>query len=284
MRYPIATRQPFSFDQTLTFIRRFPPCRNDVLLEADAVTAAITIDGEAVTFTLRGGDAVTCEAPSKRVAARASDWIGAQDDVAALYAAAEGDDAFSTLVRQLHGLHHVRFLTLEEITIYCVMMQRAPIARASQMKRDFLAAFGLPIEVRGRTLRAMPDLAQLGELDGAAIGAAIRHAAKGATIAGVVRGVAALGEAFLRTAPYAVARDALLAIHGVGPFSAAAILLRGLGRMDELPAMRGFDDDARVIYGAAYDETAVLRRYGTLIGYWSFYVKTGAARIEEARA
>jgi DNA-3-methyladenine glycosylase II len=94
-----------------------------------------------------------------------------------------------------------------------------------------------------------------------------------------VRGVAALGEDFLRTAPYAQAREALLAIPGVGPFSAAAILLRGLGRTDELPGLAMFERDGRAIYGAAWDEEAIARRYGDQIGYWSFYVKTGAARL-----
>jgi len=32
-------------------------------------------------------------------------------------------------------------------------------------------------------------------------------------------------------------------------------------------------------YGAAWNEEAIARRYGDQIGYWSFYVKTGAARV-----
>ncbi len=82
-----------------------------------------------------------------------------------------------------------------------------------------------------------------------------------------------------REAPYEEARDALLAVHGIGPFSAAAILLRGLGRMDELPAMRGFADEAHTLYGSNYDEAAIRTRYGRQIGYWSFYLKTGVARL-----
>ncbi len=97
-------------------------------------------------------------------------------------------------------------------------------------------------------------------------------------IVDVVRGVAALGEPFLRTAPYTVARDALLAIRGIGPFSAAAILLRGLGRMDELPWSAAFDTAGEQIYGAAFSRAVVERRYGRHIGYWSFYARTRGAR------
>jgi len=100
----------------------------------------------------------------------------------------------------------------------------------------------------------------------------------------VMRGVAALGETFLRTVPYATARDALLEIPGVGPFSAAAILLRGLGRMDELPSMDIAEAAARTLYGPAYDPDAIRRRYGQTIGYWSFYVKSGVPQQPALRA
>ena len=280
MRTTLPTREPFSFDQTVAFIQRFPPCHGEYLVEDDSLTAAVTVGDRAVPLTIRKrASGLEVESPAEGAAAVAAHWIGADDDVGELYAAAKGDAAFSRLIEKLHGLHHVRFLTLEEISVYCVMMQRTPIAMAARMKRAFLDAFGTPVDAGGRTLRAMPSLAALSELEGEAIGKAIRHPKKGATIAAVVRGVAAIGEAALREAPYAQARDALLAIPGIGPFSAAAILLRGLGRMDEVPSVKMFADDAAVIYGRAIDEAAILRRYGAQIGYWSFYVKTGAARL-----
>jgi len=283
-RAPIPTSQPFSFDQTLTFIRRFPPCQGEYLVEGDAVTAAVTLGERAAPVTIRRiGAAVAVETPRAvdlpAAAGVAAHWIGAADDVAGLYRAAEGDAPFERLIGVLHGLHHVRFLSLAEISVYCVMMQRTPIARAAAMKRAFLAAFGTPVEVAGRTLRAMPSLAVLAQLDGAEIGDAIRHAAKGRSIAGVVRGVAAIGERTLREAPYSEARDALLAIPGVGPFSAGAILLRGLGRMEEVPSIRMFARDAAAVYGAAFSEAAVARRYAGQLGYWSYYVKAGVGRL-----
>lgn len=287
MRHPLATQAPFSFARTLAFLRRFPPCQGEYLIEDDAITAAVTIDGEAVPFTIRDGATLTVEvadrAHASTLVARAAHWIGADDDLRELYARAAGDPPFRALVQRLHGLHHVRFLTLEEIAVYCVMMQRAPIAAASRMKRAFLARFGKRVTVAGHELRAMPAFDELVTIDPAAIGDAIRHPSKGRAIAVVVREVAGLGEAFLRTAPYAAARDALLAIPGVGPFSAGAILLRGLGRMDELPGMTWFADDARTVYGTSYDEAAILRRYGRQIGYWSYYLKTGVPLLRAER-
>jgi DNA-3-methyladenine glycosylase II len=252
-------------------------------VEDDRVTAAVTLGERAVPMTIRrtaAGLAVETPRAADHTAAAEvpAHWIGAGDDVSGLYRAAAGDAPFERLIELLHGLHQVRFLSIAEISVYCVMMQRTPVTRAAAMKRAFLARFGTPVEVGGRTLRAMPSLAALAQLDGGEIGVAIRHAAKGASIANVVRGVAAIGERTLREAPFAEAREALLAIPGVGPFSAGAILLRGLGRMDEVPSIEMFERDAAAVYGAAFDEAAIARRYGGRIGYWSFYVKTGAAR------
>src|ERR1051325_11460704 len=286
MRPSLAGKQPYSFAQTVAFLRRFPPCQGDYLITDDAITAAVSVRGIARAFTLRAGNQLTIDVPrhidaetQRALIARASDFIGANDDLTALYAAAEDDPPFQRIVTQLHGLHHVRFLTLEEIAVYCVLMQHTPIKLASLYKRRFLDAFGIPIDVGGTVLRAMPEIDQLVELDAAAIAGAIGHARKAEIITGVVRGVAAIGEPFLRTAPYAAARDALLDVPGIGPFSAAAILLRGLGRMDELPPMRNLEADARALYGRAYDPDAIARRYGREIGYWSFYLKAGVARL-----
>ena len=283
-RQLVPTSQPFSLDQTVAFIRRFPPCQGEYLVEDNAVTAAVTLHDRAVPVTIRrAGTGVAVETPHAQDLGAAAEvgahWIGAGDDVGALYRAASGDAPFERLIAVLHGLHHVRFLSLAEISVYCVMMQRTPIARAAAMKRAFLARFGTPVEVAGRTLRAMPSLAALAELDGADIGDAIRHGAKGRSIANVVRGVAAIGERALRDAPYAEARDALLAIPGIGPFSAGAILLRGLGRMEEVPSIGMFARDAVAVYGATFSEAAVARRYEGQLGYWSYYLKAGAARL-----
>lgn len=291
MTIDLPVSQPFSFAQTLAFARRFRPCQNDYVLTEDSLTAAVAIDGQPVPFTIQerpagAGGGLTVEvaepAHAPLLLQRAADLIGAGDDVAGLYARAAGDRPFQALIEQLHGLHHVRFLTLEEIAVYCVMMQRTPEAVASAYKRRFLHRFGLPVAVGDRVLRAMPEFRELLRLDADAIADAIGHRRKAEQIVSVVRGVAELGEPLLRTAPYARARDALLAVPGIGPFSATAILLRGLGRMDELPVMGHFADEARVLYGPGYDEAAMARRYGRHIGYWAFYLKTGVARLRPA--
>lgn len=281
MKLALPVQAPFSFAQALAFVRGFPPCHGDYVITDDSITCAVTVGGRPTWFTVRA-DSVEVEraVDAPALVTRAAHFLGTRDDLRPFYAAAEGDRAMRPVIERYHGLHHVRFLTLEEIAVYAVLMQRTPMAMAARMKRRFFERFGLPVAVAGTSLRALPAIEQLAELDASTIGEAIGHAPKGEVIANVLRAVAKLGESFLATAPYAAARDALLAIPGIGPFSAAAILLRGLGRMDELPVM--FADEARLLYGAHYDEDAIRSRYGRLIGYWSYYLKVAVAR--EARA
>lgn len=274
--HDLAPVQPFSFARTLEFARSFVAVRDDYAFGDDSLTLALPSRGRAVAVTITATAVTTADAS---LVPRAVAFVGARDDLRALYRAAADDPPFQRVVELLHGLHHVRFPTLGEIAAYSVMMQRTPIALAATYKKRFLDAFGLRVAHGDRELRAMPDIGQLAELDAGAITEAIGHARKAATIVDVVRGVAALGEDFLVTAPYAQARDALLAIRGVGPFSAAAILLRGLGRMNELPWMPSFDDAGRALYGSAFDRRAIERRYGDQIGYWSFYAKVGSSRV-----
>jgi DNA-3-methyladenine glycosylase II len=280
MEHAITTRQPYSFDQTLVFIKRFPALHAGVSAGDSAVTGAITVGGRARAFTLRAkGKSIVADAPSKEVARRAADFIGADDDLRALYGAAEADPPFQALVRSLWGLHHVRFLGLEQIAVYSVLMQRTPMKLAVLYQQRFLEKLGHRVEVDGRTFYAMPELAELAELEADDIAGAIGHKPKAERIAQVTRGVAAIGEKFLREAPYEQAKQALIAIPGVGPFSAGAILLRGLGRMEELPSLEMFERDGRAVYGRAWKPQTIARRYGDQIGYWSFYLKTGAARL-----
>jgi len=284
---PLDVTAPFSFPLALEFMSRFMAFRDAFILEDDRVTAAATLaDGTTHAFSITHDKkrlviklpASTPASAQRALRAHAAHMLGAADDLAPFYAAAAGDPPLAKLIDKLHGLHHVCFPSFADAVVYSILMQRTPMSIAATYKRRFLAAFGIPVTHAGRTLYAMPLLPALAKLDAKEITAAIKHGGKAERLATVIGGVNAIGESFLRTAPYARARDALLEIDGIGPFAATAILLRGLGRMDELPWMPQFAKAARAVYGRDVTEAAIVRRYGDQIGYWSFYVMTAAAR------
>jgi DNA-3-methyladenine glycosylase II len=278
----LPVRAPFSLPRAIAFIRSFPPCAADFSLGDDFLRGALSIDGVGVGFALREAsgalaldlDPALPEAVAARAAELVAAFVGADDSLDGFYAKAAGDCApYRRIVKSLFGLHHVRFSTLAEITVYGVLMQRTPIAMASRMKRAFLRAFGR----RVGDLLAFPSFPELAQLSEADMACAIGHPRKAAMLPRVIDGVAALGERFLRTAPYDFASAALQDIPGVGPFTAAAILLRGLGRMDHVPLeMPSFAEPARRVYGAAFDPDALRRRYREDLGYWAYYLKIAA--------
>src|SRR6185369_5175446 len=110
MRLAISTTEPFSFAQTLAFIERFPPCRDEYVMTKTSLTAAISVGGKPYAFTLRDGRAIevadaTPAKVAKELATRAAQFIGATDDLKAFYAATRGDEPMQRVVKLLHGLH-----------------------------------------------------------------------------------------------------------------------------------------------------------------------------------
>src|SRR5438067_1716241 len=106
--------------------------------------------------------------------------------------------------------------------------------------------------------------------------------ARAARVAEVVAGVAALDEEWLRTAPYAEARDALLHVRGVGTFTAHALLLRVLGRSDDTPLeMAQFTGVAEAVYGADPPSPQELREwYGPYVGWWAYLCRIGLGWLD----
>lgn len=273
-------RAPFSLSQTIDFLRRFPPCQGEYAFDGASLRGALMVDDHGVAFEVRQREHLELvlesssanQAVLQQAATLARAFLGADDSLEDFYDAAARDVApFRKVVRSLYGLHHVRFLTLAETTVHAVLMQRTPITLAARQKRAILHAFGRGVGDR----IAFPSFQRLLALGETEFFRVLRHGKKAAMLPLVVRGVAELGESFLRTAPYATAVAALRAIPGIGPFSAAFILLRGLGRMDEVPLeMPSFTQPAERVYGSSFDPHRIRALYGSQLGYWAFYVKT----------
>lgn len=101
MQLSLKVKQPFSFAQTVAFLRHFPPCQGDYVVTDRSITAAVSVGGIARVVALRDGDPPTVELPrhtdpatQRLLVARVGHLIGADDDVSALYAAAAGDPPF----------------------------------------------------------------------------------------------------------------------------------------------------------------------------------------------
>lgn len=279
---------PFDLRQSIRAVAGFSPCSGEQTLTASTITKAICLEGRAVVITLAalpGG--VRYRATSEQGLPLASEnalrtwvrnYLSLDDDLTDFYAAAASDPTFAPIAEHLHGLHQVRFPSVVEAAVWFVLTQRAHQSVSRARKRTITDTYGPDITVDGVRHRAFPDLDQLLTIDEASWQAIVRNEGKAGYLVSVLRGLAEIGVDHLATADYADATAALRGIRGVGEFTAAAILLRGLGRMNHVPLdMPSFDGPARMVYGDAFNPDAVRAHYGVTLGYWSYYLKNATS-------
>jgi DNA-3-methyladenine glycosylase II len=128
--------------------------------------------------------------------------------------------------------------TLWEACVNAIVFQQVSVVAASAIMRRFIGALGEPLEHDGRRLYRFPSAASLLGARDARLRAAGLSAGKLATLRRVADalGRGALHEAMLEERPSPDAAALLCGIKGIGPWTAAVILLRGLGRLDVFPA------------------------------------------------
>ena len=285
--------QPFDLRISIQFLKGFGACKGDQLLTDDSITKAIAVEGQAIVFRvspcqagvryeLACDEAISPET-EQRVRAAIDGYLSLSDDLTDFYALADADEpAYAAMVRIMHGLHQVRFLTIAEIGVWALVSQRAPKAVALAMKRR-ITALGPTTTFEGLRYQAFPDVEQLVALSPEDWLALVRNDRKAQYLANLMTGLHEIGEDYLRTAPYDAAYAALRQIKGVGDFTATAILLRGLGRMNHVPLeMPAFSDAAAKAYGHPVDNAKLRRHYGPHLGYWSYYLHTGLGALRAA--
>jgi DNA-3-methyladenine glycosylase II len=291
---------PFDFNKTLAFIEGFSPTKAEQSLAGRALSKAIMVQGQAVVFTARSTGSV--EAPRleytlfsaqplpAQVEATAVDrlrfFLSLDDDLRPFYAAAQADPAFAPEVRRLYGLHHVKFPTPFENAAWAVLSQRAPIPVARKLKDAVVERFGANLVVDCKRYWAFPEAATLAAVPAGELAALLRNDRKAQYLAAAAAAFAGVDEAWLRGGDYDAVLEWLLAIKGIGEWSADFILLRGLGRMqalhftpDTIFEQRMSRAISRVYAPGRSLSAAELRplaeRYGQWQVYWSLYLRTG---------
>ncbi len=137
----------------------------------------------------------------------------------------------------LRGLRPPRFPTLFESLARTVPYQQLSLDAGSSLVNHFEERFGATLEWEGRPWYAFPTAAAIHgttEEDFRALG--FSHT-KGRTLIEAGRKIeeGTLAQDELEALPTQAAFDELLALRGVGPWTASLLLLRGFGRLDAFP-------------------------------------------------
>jgi DNA-3-methyladenine glycosylase II len=180
------------------------------------------------------------------------------------------------VVQALHGYHQVKFMTPFECACWAVLTQRNRMSIARGMRDRLVERFGQALEVNGITYRAFPDPARVARASDEDLMATTGQARRVRYVRAVAQAFDGVDQSSLRDGDYRAVEAWLLAIPGIGPWSARFILIRGLGRMERIDGIDAIGRAFARVYGVRGDAPAVARaakRYGRWRGYWLHYLR-----------
>lgn len=242
-RLTLRTTAPFRLDLTVKALHRLPQNRVDVLDGARYLRAfetprgplvwEITQEDEALTLTLFG----ELDDPAP-YADLARTMLGTELDLAPFHARARRIRGFSGLARRFRGLTPPRFSCLWETLLNAIPFQQLSLASAFATLGRILEATSEPVLFGERRLYPLPSASRLAEMSERALARCGLSSSKAASLrrAAVAITSGSLDEARWETLPTELLREELLSLHGVGPWTAALMLLRGYRRLEVFPS------------------------------------------------
>jgi DNA-3-methyladenine glycosylase II len=231
-------------------------------------TLAVGIDGD------RRGHA--------RLLALVRRMLGVEVDLTGFYRSASRIRWLHSVVLRMRGVKPPRHPTLWEACVNAIAFQQVSVAAASAIVRRVIVELGEPLERHGTRLYRFPGAACVQGARDAQLRAAGLSASKIATLRRVADalGEGSLDETSLEERPSPDAAALLRRIKGIGPWTAAVILLRGLGRLDQFPAHDSSVARNLALFGesAPPDVDAVLEALGPQRGMLYYHLLL--ARLE----
>lgn len=257
-------------------------------------TRAVEIEGYIVVFRVMAegtvaeprlacalwSDQPITDAVREAVRDRIAFHLSIADDLAPFYAIGQDDPPFAPVVAQLYGYHQVKFLTPFENAAWAILSQRTPMATARKTRQALIERYGGTLTVADETYRAFPTAARLATTNPDDLLAIVPNLRKAPYLHAVAQAFDDVDEIWLRTAPYEDVEAWLRRIPGIGAWSAAFILIRGLGRMNTVTTEDALLRAAAKVYGPPAGTvtgiTELARRYGPNQGYWAHYLRAYA--------
>ena len=287
-RVTLATPAPFHLEATVRVLQRRPSNRVDlwegghylrVLTVGDtSVLVEVenhgTIDDPDVQFAIRSGDSAAATVACVRQTVRR--LLGLDVDPGPFQQLAVTDPKLRPTARALRGLPPPQFVDLFETFVNVVPFQQVSLEAAVAIVGRLVDHFGQTHEYAGRRFHAFPTTEVLTRASPPALRACGLSARKAETLQRLGRAIESgeLAEERIARMTNGDALRTLVELRGIGPWSAALVLLRGLGRLDVFPpgdvgAERGLSELLGLEPGVALSRA--VERFGRFRGYLYFY-------------
>jgi DNA-3-methyladenine glycosylase II len=271
----VAVVAPYRLDLTVAVLRR---------LSTNSVDRCDARGRYVRAFTAAGGPAfVAVSQPgAHEILALVQRMLGVDRDLSGFYTAARKVTWLFPLVQRSRGVKPPRYPTLWEACVNAIVFQQVSIHAAGAILRRTIEVVAPPIEREGERLFAFPSPESFLAADDALLRGAGLSTGKVATLRRVAATLLSgdLDEAMLEERTTPEASELLCSIKGIGPWTAAVILLRGLGRLDLFP--QNDSGAARSLALAAPGVTVDLDAALATLGPWRglLYYHLLIARLE----
>lgn len=269
----VTRRLPYRLDLTVDALRRLAANVVDTVDERGVYRRALCDRyGANVLHVSQSGSAVhiRIDGPkAKRWLPAAHRMLGFDADLTEWYERTRAFPWLAYLTDELRGLRPPRYPSLWEALAHAIVFQQISIHAAASIMRRLVEAFGAQILAGERQLFAFPQpesilLASQAQLRSAGLSAnKIAHlqSAAQSVLGGEVE------EAGIDALPTPQAAEVLTRVRGIGPWSAAVVLLRGFGRLDVFPmndsgvarTIKSLSGDREIELGALLDALGPVR-------------------------
>lgn len=242
--YECSVTPPYRLDLTVSALRRLSSNLVDVLTpEGEYIRALGTLRKLVVVRVLQPGPATLAitlvggQREHVRTLALVRRVLGVDRDLAHFDRVAARIPWLKSLARRMHGVRPPRYPTLWEACVNAIVFQQISLIAATAIMHRLIVALGQPLVSQGWQHYTFPSLTRFLAADDDLLRAAGLSGAKRMTLRRIGEALAAgtLDESMLEQHATPDAAAILCRIKGIGPWSAAVILLRGLGRLDVFP-------------------------------------------------
>ncbi len=254
---------PLDFDLLLRYLRIWPAA---VLEKIDTgrYRRAVTLDGRDVLLSIHSIGTISKprlvlevfgagvdQAIIARAAALVRRTFSLDADPAPFLKVAQADPVLAEVVGRLHALRPIMIIDPFEAALWSILGQQINLAFARRLKLALIEMCGSHLEVGGEPFGLFPRPARVVHLDPQLARERQFSRQKVEYVKGVAAAVLSgqIDFELLRSAPPEQALTALIAIKGIGRWTAEYLLIRALGFPDAIPAA---DVGLRKAIGLAY--------------------------------
>ncbi|MBF6612934.1 MAG: DNA-3-methyladenine glycosylase 2 family protein [Chloroflexi bacterium] len=278
---------PYRLDLTVTVLRRTPQNLVDILTADGRYLRAITgtvsplvlqamqpsLGGplEATLYMSGSGTVAYDEDQARQMFVDVARTLGTRVDLEGFYEMASRERELAVIVREARGVKPPRYPSLWEAICNAVVYQQVSLEAATSTMRRFIAHFSHPVSFADNLLYAFPPPAAVLQTDPDILRTLGLSANKVRALQGAAATLLAgqLRAEELEELPSPEAMSRLTALRGIGPWTAAVILLRGFGRLDVFPAGdSGARRSIQGLLGSAVDGDAALESLPARLGPW----------------